>query len=585
MSEMDSGEKRGMFTQTTVFRLSEADRQQLSQPEPQVQEEQRIDWGALGDSSHFRLYQEFVEGIYDAVIICTGRGWIADSNERACEFFGFDKRHLRGLRITDIVHGFDPSIFRQLVNDVRDGVRVIVEAYCVRRDRSVFPSEITVNQIHIGTVPHLCFLIRNITRRVDAEIALRESERRFRDISESMSDWIWEVDTAGAYTYLTEAATRVMGYPVEAMLGRSMFHHTTLEHRALAQRQYSEVVAAAGNFQGLEVWLETGSGEWRCIAFCGCPVFDDSGALAGFRGIASDVTDTRTKDAELERHRNHLEELVQQRTEELSIANTLLTNEVGVRKKAESGLRDAVTKLERSNAELQQFAYVVSHDLKEPLRMIASYCQLLQRRYREQLPEDAQEFIAFAVDGAERMQHMIDDLLAYSRLSTRERNSDTCDLDVILQQVRRNLKVATEETRATIDAESLPAVRGDRTQLLLLFQNLLSNAFKFRRPDEAPRIHISWEPLAEDAAEPGGEKRRMVRIRVADRGVGIPEESLDDVFMIFHRLHHHRALQGTGIGLAICRKIVANHGGTIMAENNDDGGATFSFTLPLAEDK
>jgi PAS domain S-box-containing protein len=232
--------------------------------------------------------------------------------------------------------------------------------------------------------------------------------------------------------------------------------------------------------------------------------------------------------------------------------------------------RDAVDALERSNAELAQFAYVASHDLSEPLRMVSSYLQLLRRRYGGRLDRDADEFIDYAVDGANRMRALIEDLLAYSRAG-RHADPEPVDCDVVIGNVVSSLAVAVTEARAQLEIGPLPVVVGDRTELAQLFQNLVANALKFRRGPGA-RVWVS----AEEA--PGG----WWTIAVADDGIGIEPRHAERVFKMFQRLHDHDAYGGTGIGLAICRKIVERHGGRIWLEPRDGGGTVFRFTLPAA---
>ncbi len=232
--------------------------------------------------------------------------------------------------------------------------------------------------------------------------------------------------------------------------------------------------------------------------------------------------------------------------------------------------REAHEALERSNAELQQFAYVASHDLSEPLRMVSSYLQLLRRRYRGRLDEDADEFIDYAVDGATRMRSLIEDLLAFSRAG-RGGEPEPVDLGRVAGDVVRSLAAAIIDASADVDIAELPVVMGDRVQLEQLLQNLVANALKFRA-DRGARVWVRAEETV------GG----MVQLAVADAGIGIEAHHRDRVFKMFHRLHDREAYEGTGIGLAICRRIVERHGGRIWVDERAGGGAVFRFTLPPA---
>ena len=247
--------------------------------------------------------------------------------------------------------------------------------------------------------------------------------------------------------------------------------------------------------------------------------------------------------------------------------------DVSALKEIESELRQSRDGLERSNKELEQFAYVASHDLQEPLRMVASYTQLLERRYKDQLDDTAREFIAFAVDGANRMQRLINDLLAYSRVQTRAGEPELVELNHVLGQARANLATAIEENGALVTNDELPVVMADPVQLLSVLQNLIGNAVKFHG-EEPPHIHIS-------ARESDGE----VKISVRDNGIGIRKEHQERIFLIFQRLHNRKDYPGTGIGLALCKRIVERHGGRIWVESEEGNGATFTFTLPKGRQK
>ncbi|RQG97864.1 PAS domain-containing protein [Natrarchaeobius chitinivorans] len=229
-------------------------------------------------------------------------------------------------------------------------------------------------------------------------------------------------------------------------------------------------------------------------------------------------------------------------------------------------------KLEESNERLEQFAYAASHDLQEPLRMVTSYLQLLERRYGDELDEDAGEFIDYAVDGAERMREMIDGLLEYARVETQGDPFEPVELNEVLDDVRTDLQLQIERSDARIEADSLPQISGDRGQLRQVFQNVLSNAIEYSG-DEPPRVTVS--------AERDGSRWR---VSIHDEGVGIDPDETDRVFEVFQRLHSHDESEGTGIGLALCRRIVERHGGEIWLESEPGEGSTFSFTLPPAHD-
>jgi light-regulated signal transduction histidine kinase (bacteriophytochrome) len=237
--------------------------------------------------------------------------------------------------------------------------------------------------------------------------------------------------------------------------------------------------------------------------------------------------------------------------------------DISPRKQAEDELR-------RSNDELQRFAYVASHDLQEPLRTVASYVQLLARRYRDQLGGDAAEFIDFAVSGVTRMQRLIEDLLAFSRVGTRGGAFEPVDMGLVLRAARDSLGAAIEESGASITQDPLPHVLGDPGQLEQMMTNLLGNALKFRG-DQPPRVHVG-------ARRDG----RFWELNISDNGIGIDPQYFERIFVIFQRLHARDEYPGTGVGLAICRKVVERHGGKMWVESSPGAGATFFLTLPAA---
>jgi signal transduction histidine kinase len=253
--------------------------------------------------------------------------------------------------------------------------------------------------------------------------------------------------------------------------------------------------------------------------------------------------------------------------------NRQLQQEIAVRRQTEEVLAQRTDELSRSNAELEQLAYVASHDLQEPLRMITSYLQLLEQRYKNKIDPDANEFIEFAVDGAKRMQRLIDDLLTYSRLGSRAKPFHSVNSAQVVKDAMRSVQMAIEESGAVIECGTLPVIVGDGAQLAQLFQNLIANAIKFRR-GQPPHIRI-------DAQADG----KAWRFSVQDNGIGIAPEYFDRIFVMFQRLHTRGAYPGTGIGLALCKRIVEHHGGRIWVESEPGKGSTFKFTLPMRERK
>ncbi|MEU5399137.1 ATP-binding protein [Streptomyces sp. NPDC005963] len=237
-------------------------------------------------------------------------------------------------------------------------------------------------------------------------------------------------------------------------------------------------------------------------------------------------------------------------------------------------LEEQRVELERSNAELEQFAYVASHDLQEPLRKVASFCQLLEKRYGEELDDRGKQYIGFAVDGAKRMQILINDLLTFSRVGRLHDSVETVPLDSAFDRAVRDLSVTIADSGASVDKrDELPSVQGDPTLFAMLWQNLIGNAVKFRSPDRTPHITVTAEP---------DDQEGFWRFAVTDNGIGIPAEFADKVFVIFQRLHSRDSYSGTGIGLSLCKKIIEHSGGRIWVDTDHTEGTRIVFTLPVA---
>jgi light-regulated signal transduction histidine kinase (bacteriophytochrome) len=274
-------------------------------------------------------------------------------------------------------------------------------------------------------------------------------------------------------------------------------------------------------------------------------------SLPSCKGSLYDISEIKRAEEALQRLHRDLELIVQQRTAELAKANAELT---------------------RSNTDLSQFAYVASHDLQEPLRMMASFAQLLAERYEGKLDADADEFIHFITDGAGRMQRLINDLLLYSRVGKGEMAIAPVNCDTVVAMACQNLQTAITQSKGSVSADKLPMVLGNDAQLVQLLQNLVGNAIKFARQDVAPEVRIGAKKQADEWL-----------FWVRDNGIGFDPKHADRIFLIFQRLRPRVEYAGTGIGMAICRKIVERHGGRIWAESAPDKGSTFYFTLPAKE--
>jgi signal transduction histidine kinase len=287
--------------------------------------------------------------------------------------------------------------------------------------------------------------------------------------------------------------------------------------------------------------------------------------------LAAEVEERKRAQQEVNCLNRELEERIRQRTAQLEKANRDLQQEIAGRNRIEQEREQLISDLSRSNQELEQFAYIASHDLQTPLRSITGFLDLLARRYGGKLGPEADEFISFAVQGAQRMHQLINDILAYSRVGTRGNPFEALESREPLARALENLQAEIEENRTEITHDELPMVTGDRNQLVQLLQNLIGNAIKYRKSEEPPRIHIA-----------AVDRKTNWEFRVHDNGAGIDPQYSERIFQIFQRLHTAAEYPGTGIGLAICKKIVERHGGRIWVESEPGKGSVFYFTLPKA---
>jgi PAS domain S-box-containing protein len=462
------------------------------------------------------------------------KGVILDGNSAFARMFGYDHAELIGKNVLDLAA---PQSRELVLKHVRSGREEPYEAEGLRKDGSTFSAELSGKSIPYHGKMVRVSTLRDITERK------REAEEAARMVTvvRDSNDAITIQDFDGRITAWNRGAELMYGYSEEEALAMNV-ESLTAPGKVDEQRDFVRRLVAGEAITSFETQRVTNDGRILDVWMTVTKLVDKAGKPIGIASTERDIT--QRKRAE-EKQREELERRVEQRT----------------------------AALERSNKELEQFAYVASHDLQEPLRMVASYTQLLERRYKDQLDDTAREFIAFAVDGANRMQRLINDLLAYSRVQTRAGEPELVELSHVLGQARANLATAIEESGALVTNDGLPVVMADPAQLLSVLQNLIGNAVKFHG-EEPPHVHVS-------ARESDSE----VEISVRDNGIGIRKEHQERIFLIFQRLHNRKDYPGTGIGLALCKRIVERHGGRIWVESEEGGGATFTFTLPTGGQK
>jgi PAS domain S-box-containing protein len=486
-------------------------------------------------------YRGLLEAAPDAMVVVNVGGDIVLLNVQAEKQFGYRRDELVGQKVKNII----PEGFAERI--IADGTRSAAEALAQqigtgieligrRKDGSEFPIEIMLSPLESTEGILVTAAIRDISTRKGAEIHLAQMEGRYRGLLEAAPDAMVVVNVAGEIVLLNVQAEKKFGYSRHELVGQQV--------KNIIPEGFAERIIADGTRSAAE-------------------------ALAQQIGTGIELIGRRKDGSEFP-----IEIMLSPLESADGILVTAAIRNISVRKLAEANLVRKLDELYRSNEELGQFAYIASHDLQEPLRMVASYTQLLSRKYKGKLDTEADEYIAFAVDGANRMQRLIQDLLAFSRVGTKGKDLVDTSSEAALLQALQNLRGAITESGAQVTHDPMPAVLADEMQLTQLFQNIIGNAIKYQKPG-IPQVHIS-------AARNGGDKWMF---SVKDNGLGIDPQYFDKIFGMFQRLHKREEFAGTGIGLAICKKIAERHGCSILVESTLGQGSTFRFALAGSERK
>jgi PAS domain S-box-containing protein len=497
------------------------------------------------------IFRSISASAQDGIVMIDNDGNISYWNKAAERIFGYSKKEVVGKEVHIFLgprkyhsaykKGFSRS--KKTKKDPAEGKTL--EMAAIRKNGKRFPIELSVSAVKIQRKWHSIGIIRDITKHKQAEeelkkhrehfeetveertSALRESEEKYKTLFESTPEGIFSSGPDRSIMSANPASAEILGYSnPEELIGMPI---VKLYPDPESRKKLLSELGKKGYLRDYEVKIKRKDGTIRDLLANLKLIKDSNGDILRIDEIFSDITN---------------------------------------RKQAEENLKNTMEDLVRSNKELEQFAYVASHDLQEPLRMVSSYVQLLERRYKGKLDSDADEFIAYAVDGASRMQRLINDLLSYSRVGTRGKELKKVACSRALGQATANLSGVIEATGAVVTNDDLPTLKADEFQLIQLFQNLIDNAIKFRSK-EPPRIHVSAR-----------KKEKEWLLSVSDNGIGIDPQYAERIFVIFQRLHERDKYPGTGIGLAICKRIVERHGGRIWVESEPRKGSTFFFTIP-----
>lgn len=463
-------------------------------------------------------------------------GKFIEVNEVGFNRLGYSREEMLKMGPKDIVaEDKRAEMPKNAAKLIRDSCNTFEIAHVTKNGR-IIPVEINNHLINYKGREVCLAISRDITERKQMEEALKESEEKFREIFNKANDMITlgelkDDGLPGKYIEVNEVGLRRLGYTKEEFLNMDPL-------RIIAPERRKDVAKYA-----VEIWTK---------------------GHATFEMVH--VTKTGQKiPVEVSTH------IFKKNGKNVILA---VSRDITERKESEKKLKELLEKLSTSNEELEQFAYIISHDLQEPLRTIANFTQLLQRRYEGKFDSDADEFMEYIVDASIRMKEMIHDLLEYSRVSTSKEELKPLNLNELIEDVLNDLKFTIEENNALIIHEELPVVIGVYDQLFRVFMNFISNALKFKKENETPKITIS---AIED------KKSNEYIIRVNDNGIGIDKQYLDRIFEIFQRLHTRDKYKGSGIGLAITKKIIEMHGGRIWVESEHGVGSSFYFSLPMQQ--
>ncbi len=525
------------------------------------------------------LYRNLVQEMNEGVASLTSDGTIVYGNSQLASMLQLPMEKLIGQRLSDFIIVKDIETYHTiLVKGLKTKSNGEISIKSVRGN--IIPVYISVNTIKElkGVYVVITDLsqqkhheqLKNVNEQLNKSLeALKDSEKRYRNIIENIQDAYMRSDNDGNIIMASPSAARIYGFDSpEEMIGTSALSYYKNPHD---WRYVLDELQKHGKVEANESEALRKDGTCFYASQNAQYHYDNNGQIKGTETLVRDITYLKHAEKErqksLEKERKLTQELSSANEELQAISEEVQTSNDELRH-AQNNLRKMVSELKISNKELEQFAYVASHDLQEPLRMITSFTQLLEKRYKGQLDSDADEYIGFVVDGAHRMKDLIDDLLEFSRLNTDVREFELVIMEIALEDVLRNLKPTIKENKAKITHDYLPNIVGDHVQIIQLLQNLIGNAIKFK-DNNPPDIHVSAE-----------EKDTEWLFSVNDKGIGIDKHHQKQIFSIFKRLHTREEYPGTGIGLSISKRIVDKHGGRIWIESELWKGSTFYFTIP-----
>lgn len=493
-------------------------------------------------------YRVLVEVMSEGVVTLSADGTVLSCNSRFSELVRKPSEQIIGHNLVEFAaEGDREKLTDFLVN--YSGVGGVTAIALETADNAQTQVNVSLGVLDVAGPAASCVVLTDLTET----LAKSEMESRLAAIVESSNDAIISRSLDGIIWTWNEAAENIYGYSAEEAVGQPVAMLVP-EDRLAELEMFVDRVCKGQRVVGYETLRLCKDKQPIYVSITLSPLRDAHGNIVGVSTITRDITERKKIEAELALHHEHLEDVVAQRTRELTAAN--------------DRLRLITRDLQRSNRDLEQFAYIASHDLQEPLRQVVAFTQFLDERYRPQLDEKAHALMDFIVEGSHRMQALVQDLLAYSRVGRSDRPLVPTDLEQLLNEVLNNLNDRIAESGGIVTHDRLPTLTADPSQIRQVFQNLLTNALKFRG-DRPPEIHIG--------AKKNGE---FWEFYVEDNGIGFEQQFSEKIFDLFQRLQGLKEYPGTGIGLPICKRIVERHGGKMWAESTPGEGATFYFTLP-----
>ncbi len=513
------------------------------------------------DDGQMSIIERAIETSINGICFVRPDGTIFSANRSFIRMWGFGGlEEVLGFHISGLYPDYEMFVNEYRKFEENGSYEGEIEA--LRRDGSIFYVELSASQAldDQGNVSCLMYSFIDVTQRRNLDQALRDSETTLRLIAENIEEVFWMSDPEiSQMFYVSPSYEKLWGRSCEGLY-ESPKSFIDATHPDDLDRLLAELKRHSDGHWDIEYRIVRPDGAVRWIHDRGFPIRDENGRLQFMTGVARDVTAMKAAQESLIKANEELERRVLERTEQLETLNRDLLNEIQQR-------RDRERLLRQKTQELEQFAYVASHDLREPLRMMSGFAKLLEDRYRGRLDEKADKYIYYIVDGAIRMEKLIDGLLTYSRLGRDAMVREKTSVRTAVEQCISDLQKLLAESEAEITYDELPTITVNPVQFEQLIRNLIQNAVKFRR-EEKPRIHISavrrcdcWE------------------FSVSDNGIGIDPEQHDRIFGIFQQLHSREKYGGTGLGLAIAKKVVESHGGRIWLESKPGTGSVFHFTI------